>query len=75
MLPARNPAPTIWYVGVVPERRGHHYSDDLVIEALHLFAGAGERVAHDNTDVANTPMAATFARCGYEVVGHRIVFT
>lgn len=75
VLPARNPFPTIWYVGVVPERRGHHYSDDLVIEALHLFAAAGLRVAHDNTDVGNAPMAASFGRCGYRVVGHRIVFT
>jgi RimJ/RimL family protein N-acetyltransferase len=75
VLPARNPWPTIWYVGVVPEQRGHHYSDDLVVEALHLFADAGLHVAHDNTDVGNTPMTASFLRCGYSVVGHRIVFT
>jgi ribosomal protein S18 acetylase RimI-like enzyme len=74
VLPALAPSPTIWYIGVVPEHRGHHYSDDLVTEALHIFTAAGETQANDNTDVGNAPMAASFARCGYRVVGRRIVF-
>jgi RimJ/RimL family protein N-acetyltransferase len=59
----------------VPEHRGHHYSDDLVAEALTIFAAAGLTQANDNTDVDNAPMAASFARCGYRVIGRRIVFT
>jgi len=58
----------------VPEHRGHHYSDDMVIEALHIFTAAGEQMAYDNTDVGNAPMAASFARVGYRVVGRRIIF-
>jgi ribosomal protein S18 acetylase RimI-like enzyme len=67
-------AGTIGYLGVVPEYRGHHYSDDLVIEALHVFVAAGETVVNDATDVANAPMAASFVRCRYRVTGRRIVF-
>jgi RimJ/RimL family protein N-acetyltransferase len=74
VLPARSPFATLYYLGVVPEHRGHHYSDDLVIEALHIFSAAGEPTAYDNTDVGNAPMAASFARCGYRVVGRRIIF-
>jgi RimJ/RimL family protein N-acetyltransferase len=75
VLATRNPsAATIGYLGVVPEHRGQHYSDDLVIEALHLFTEAGETLVHDATDVANAPMAASFARCGYTVTGRRVIF-
>jgi len=74
VLPARSPFATLYNLGVVPEHRGHHYSDDMVIEALHIFTAAGEQMAYDNTDVGNAPMAASFARVGYRVVGRRIIF-
>jgi ribosomal protein S18 acetylase RimI-like enzyme len=74
VLPARAPFATLYYLGVLPGHRGHHYSDDLVIEALHIFTAAGESMAYDNTDVGNAPMAASFARVGYRVVGRRIIF-
>jgi ribosomal protein S18 acetylase RimI-like enzyme len=74
VLPARNPSPSLWYIGVVPEHRGHQYSDDLVTEALHIFTDAGEAQVDDNTDLGNAPMAASFDRCGYRVIGRRIVF-
>ena len=74
VLPARSPFATLYYLGVVPEHRGHHYSDDMVIEALHIFTAAGEQMAYDNTDVGNAPMAASFARVGYRLVGRRIIF-
>ena len=66
---------TIGYLGVVPEHRGKRYSDDLVIEALHIFTAAGEPEVFDGTDVGNAPMAASFARCNYEVSGRFMVFT
>jgi GNAT superfamily N-acetyltransferase len=76
VMPTRNSSTaTIGYLGVVPEHRGRHYSDDLVTEALHLFAAAGCTEANDNTDIGNTPMAATFARVGYHVTGHRMILT
>jgi hypothetical protein len=61
-------------MGVLPEHRGRHYSDDLVIEALHIFVEGGETLVNDATDVGNAPMAASFARVGYRVTGRRIVF-
>ncbi|QSB13497.1 GNAT family N-acetyltransferase [Natronosporangium hydrolyticum] len=74
VLPTRNPSSaTIGYLGVVPEQRGRGYSDDLVAEALHIFAAAGEPVVNDATDVGNAPMAAAFDRVGYRVVGRRII--
>jgi hypothetical protein len=48
---------------------------DLVIEALHIFTAAGEPEVFDGTDVGNAPMAASFARCNYEVSGRFMVFT
>lgn len=74
VLPTRNPyAATIGYVGVVPRHRGNGYAGDLVAEALHLFAEAGEPVVDDATDVANAAMVAAFRRNGYRVVGHRVI--
>jgi ribosomal protein S18 acetylase RimI-like enzyme len=64
---------TLSYVGVVPAHRGRHYIDDLVIEALHIFTEAGQTLVNDATDVGNTPMAASFERVGYRVVGRRVV--
>lgn len=76
VMPTRNPtSATIGYLAVVPEHRGNGYCDDLVTEALHLFAEAGEQEVNDATDVANSPMAASFTRVGYRVVGKRIIMT
>ncbi len=72
-MPVKTPTPTHWYVGVVPEHRGHRYSDDLVAETLHVITEAGETSMRDSTDVGNAPMAASFARCGFRVVGRRII--
>lgn len=76
VAPTRSPSSaTIGYLGVVPEQRGNHYSDDLVTEALHLFTEAGEQVVNDATDVGNAPMVASFVRVGYQITGRRIVMT
>ncbi|MGW4966244.1 GNAT family N-acetyltransferase [Nonomuraea sp. NPDC004186] len=74
VLPTRNPgSATIGYLGVVPEHRGQGYVDDLVAEALHLFARAGEPAAEDTTEVGNRPMAGAFIRAGYRVAGRRVI--
>ena len=67
--------PVIGYIAVVPEHRGHGYAYDLLAEATHLLVGEGaDRIVAD-TDVTNTPMAATFAKARYPVIEHRIYFT
>jgi RimJ/RimL family protein N-acetyltransferase len=56
---------TVGYLGVVPEQRGHGFSDDLLAEITHVHAEAGaERIAAD-TDFGNVPMAKSFERLGY----------
>jgi hypothetical protein len=65
--------PDVAYVGVLPEHRGNRYADDLLLEASHLLVQAGATEIEAATDVANTPMAASFARCGYAVVDRLMV--
>lgn len=73
VVPCRGPAGIsqsyLDFIGVLPEHRGNRYADDLLARgtATLLAAGADHIVA--NTDVANTPTAAAFARAGYGVVG------
>ncbi|WP_433373936.1 GNAT family N-acetyltransferase [Streptosporangium sp. CA-115845] len=74
VMPTRNSrSATIGYLGVDPAHRGHGYADDLAIEALHIFSAEDEPQVNDNTDVGNTPMAASFARIGYRITGHRLI--
>lgn len=72
-IPGRNYAgPTIGFVGVVPEHRGHAYAYDLLIEATHLLAAEGAHQITAETDTGNHPMAATFARAGYPITQERV---
>ncbi|GAA3121683.1 GNAT family N-acetyltransferase [Streptosporangium carneum] len=74
VMPTRNDrSATVGYVGVDPAHRGHGYADDLVTEALHIFTAEGAPEVNDNTDVGNAPMAASFARLGYHVMGRRMI--
>jgi RimJ/RimL family protein N-acetyltransferase len=76
VMPSRNyQFPVIGYIGVVPEQRGHGYADDLLAEGTAVLAAEGAETIRADTDVANAPMAASFARAGYRVVGRRIVMT
>jgi ribosomal protein S18 acetylase RimI-like enzyme len=63
----------ISYVGVLPQHRGNGYADDLLLEATHLHAERGATEIVAATDEGNTPMAASFARCGYAVVDRLMV--
>jgi GNAT superfamily N-acetyltransferase len=63
----------IAYLGVFPPHRGHGYADDLLIEGSRLLVAAGATEIGATTDAQNVPMAAAFARCGYEVVDRLIV--
>ncbi|MDP9862584.1 MULTISPECIES: GNAT family N-acetyltransferase [Streptosporangium] len=74
VMPTRNSKfATIGYIGVDPAHRGHGYADDMVAETLHIFTAEGEPEVRDSTDVGNTPMAASFARIGYQVVSRRMI--
>jgi len=64
--------PVIGIVGVVPEQRGHGYAYDLLVEATHLLVETGATEITAETDVTNTPMAATFKRAGYPVTQERL---
>lgn len=75
-VPGRNPVgPTIGFVGVVPEQRGHGYAYDVLVEATHILRGEGAEQITAETDTTNTPMAATFARAGYPITQERIYLT
>jgi RimJ/RimL family protein N-acetyltransferase len=75
-MPTRNyEFPVIGYIGVVPEQRGHGYVDDLLAEGTALLADQGAEVVKADTDTGNVPMAAAFARAGYQVTGRRIVMS
>jgi len=73
--PTRNyTEPVVGYIAVVPEQRGHGYAYDLLAEATRLLAAEGADRIVASTDITNLPMAATFAKAGYQVAQHRIDF-
>lgn len=76
VIPARNHAsPIIAYVGVLPEARGHGYAYDLLAEGTHILVEQGAEIITADTDVTNTPMAATFTRAGYPVAQRRLILS
>ncbi|MGW7053049.1 GNAT family N-acetyltransferase [Streptomyces sp. NPDC054887] len=66
VIPARNNYHhTIAYIGVVPERRGHGYIDDILAEGTRVLAAQEVPRIRAATDLANVPMAKSFERAGY----------
>ncbi|HEX6700735.1 MAG TPA: GNAT family N-acetyltransferase [Gaiellaceae bacterium] len=53
------------YVGVVPERRGRGFVDDLLRTGTAVLLEAGEERIEADTDKANVPMQRAFERSGY----------
>src|SRR5215813_13644157 len=76
-IPSQNTAlPVVGYLGVLPEHRGHGYADEILDEITRiLVAEAGATKIHADTDLANRPMAAAFARAGYVNIGRRLVLS
>lgn len=67
VVPARNNYHhTIAYVGVLPAHRGHGYIDDVLAEGTRILAAADVPRIRAATDLGNVPMAASFARTGYD---------
>ncbi|MFC6083950.1 GNAT family N-acetyltransferase [Sphaerisporangium aureirubrum] len=56
----------IAYIGVRPAHRGHGYVDALLTEGTRILAETGVPRIRAATDLGNTPMAAAFARAGYD---------
>ncbi|MEV0174641.1 GNAT family N-acetyltransferase [Streptomyces sp. NPDC050803] len=74
-IPAHNPSgPTIGFIGVLPEHRGHGYAYDLLAECTHFLAEHGAEFVTGATDHGNFPMAANFAKAGFPIVSERINF-
>jgi len=69
VIPAEPPGfMTIFYVGVVPRMRGQGYIDDLLAAGTQTLLEVREKNGKPliaDTDVANEPMAAAFARAGW----------
>ncbi|MFB7918420.1 GNAT family N-acetyltransferase [Streptomyces sp. NPDC056061] len=74
-IPAHNPSgPTIGFIGVVPDQRGHGYAYDLLAECTNFLVEQGAEFVSGATDRGNVPMAANFAKAGFPVVRERINF-
>ncbi len=73
-IPSANQGgPTVGYLGVLAEHRGHRYIDDLLAEITHFLADRGaERITAD-TDFGNVPMARSFERLHYRNFAVRVV--
>ncbi len=69
VMPAHPPAfLTIFYVGVVPDLRGHGYVDDLLSAGTATLLdarGSDGTPLRADTDVSNAPMSAAFERAGW----------
>ncbi|GHA99269.1 N-acetyltransferase [Streptomyces chryseus] len=66
VIPARNNYHhTIAYIGVVPAHRGQGHIDDILAEGTRVLAAQNVPRIRAATDLANVPMAKSFARAGY----------
>jgi RimJ/RimL family protein N-acetyltransferase len=68
VLPSANQSgPTVGYLGVLPEHRGHGYINDLLAEITLFLAETVPGAEHirADTDFGNVPMAKSFERQGY----------
>ncbi|MEW2412384.1 GNAT family N-acetyltransferase [Streptomyces sp. NPDC046866] len=63
----------VGYLGVVPELRGRGLIDEILAEITRFHAAEGADRITATTDTANVPMAAAFARAGYEVTEIRLI--
>lgn len=76
-IPSRNTeVPVVGYLGVLPEHRGHRYSDDILAEITRILVDEiGAEIIEADTDLANRPMAASFERAGYRNFARRLVLS
>ncbi len=58
--------PVVAEIGVAAAHRGHGYVNELLAHATRVLAGTGTSRIRADTDRANGPMRAAFARAGYQ---------
>lgn len=76
VIAARNQyRPIIAYIGVLPAHRGRGYVDDVLAEGTRVLAATAAECVRASTDVGNLPMAAAFARAGYDVFERELLMT
>jgi RimJ/RimL family protein N-acetyltransferase len=76
VIPAHNGYnPIIAYLGVVPAHRGFGYVHDVLAEGTRLLAAENVPRIRAATDVGNAPMAAAFAKAGYNIFERQIDMT
>jgi len=69
VIPARHSySHIIAYIAVLPEHRGNGYIDGILSEGTRVLAAAEAPFIRASTDVGNVPMAAAFARGGYDTI-------
>jgi len=61
-----HPQGTIFYIGVLPQFRGHGYALELLAEATRLFIEAKCWRIFCDTGTDNHPMVNTFRKAGYQ---------
>ncbi len=59
------PEGTVFYMGVLPGFRGHHYGEALLGESTRILSAAGCWRILCDTGTDNAPMVAAFRRAGY----------
>jgi RimJ/RimL family protein N-acetyltransferase len=76
VIPAHNGYnPIIAYLGVVPAHRGRGHIHDVLAEGTRVLAAQDVPWIRAATDVGNVPMAAAFARAGYDTFERQIDMT
>lgn len=63
----------VGYLGVLPSHRGQGLIDDLLGGITRFQAASGADRITATTDLTNRPMAAAFARAGYETTEIRLI--
>lgn len=65
--------PSVSYLGVVPDMRGHGFVNDLLAEITHIHIDSGATRITGITDITNHPTAAAFRRANFRLESVRIV--
>lgn len=74
-VPGHHPTvAVIYYIGVVPQFRGHGYVNDLLAHGTASLFRAGFTTIRADTDVSNIPMANAFRRADYQQFATRHEF-
>lgn len=59
------PQGTVFYMGMLPQHRGHGHAHELLAQATRIFIDAGCWRIFCDTGTDNAPMVAAFRRAGF----------